>query len=163
METSPTESPAIKGLTTEGRFDKFCHFIFPPTSLVGATEYAKAASENFTKDFIIQSFKDVLSKEDLSRSLRLGIIRALREYEGHTSIKILMSQLSHNDQDIYNEVIDSLLICARTNQLDEKELEIVANEIQKTAKKVYAMNECKKLLPEDENQILMFDHLKSHR
>ena len=93
--------------------------------------------------------------------MRLGIVRALREYEGHASIKILMSQLSHNGQDIYNEVIDSLLICARTNQLDENELEIVANEIQKIAKKVYAMNECKKLLPEDENQILMVDHLNN--
>ena len=122
---------------------------------------ARQTLKVFSKDFIIQSFKDLLSKEDLSRSLRLGIIRALREYDGHTSIDILISQLSHNDQDIYNEVIDSLIICARINQLDENELEIVANEIQKIAKKVYAMNECKKLLPEDENQILMVDHLNN--
>ena len=54
-ETSPIESPAIKGLTTEGRFERFCHFIFPLTSLVGATEYANAASENSFTDFIFLS------------------------------------------------------------------------------------------------------------
>ena len=95
---------------------------------------ARQTLKVFSKNFIIQSFKDLLSKEDLSRSLRLGIIRALREYDGHTSIDILISQLSHNDQDIYNEVIDSLIICARINQLDEKELEILAKEIQKLPK-----------------------------
>ena len=51
-ETSPTESPAISGLTTEGKLDKFCHFTFPPTSLVGATEYLDAASENFLMELI---------------------------------------------------------------------------------------------------------------
>ena len=54
--TSPIESPAISGLTTEGSFDRFCHFIFPPTSLVGATEFENAASENFYNDLIFLRF-----------------------------------------------------------------------------------------------------------
>ena len=72
-----------------------------------------------------------------------------------------MKQLNHSDQDIYNEVVDSLLVCARNNNLSDKELEAISSEVQKIAKKLYAMNECKKLLPDDKNQTLMIDHLNN--
>ena len=96
--------------------------------------------------------------EDLSRSLRLGIIKTLREY---SSVNLLIKQLNHSDQDIYNEVVDSLLVCARNNDLSEEELDATSSEIQKIAKKLYTMNECKKLLPDDKNQTLMVDHLNN--
>ena len=88
----------------------------------------------------------------------MGIIKTLREY---SSVTLLMKQLNHSDQDIYNEVVDSLLVCARNNNLSDKELEAISSEVQKIAKKLYTMNECKKLLPDDKNQTLMIDHLNN--
>ena len=119
---------------------------------------ARQTLKKYSDDTIIDHFEKLLLKDDLNRSLRLGIIKTLREY---SSVELLMKQLNHTDQDIYNEVVDSLLVCARTTDLSEKELHAISSEIQKIAKKLYTMNECKKLLPDDENQTLMVDHLNN--
>ena len=118
---------------------------------------ARQTLKKYSDDLIINHF-DTLLNEDLSRSLKLGIIKTLREY---SSTKLLIKQLHHTDQDIYNEVVDSLLICARRQDLSEGELDITSSEIQKIARKLYAMNECKKLIPDDKNQTLMVDHLNN--
>ena len=119
---------------------------------------ARQTLKKYSADVIIDHFDVLLSKPDLSRSLRLGIIKTLREY---SSTDLLMKQLNYADQDIYNEVVDSLLICARNKDLNEDELNTTSSEIQKIAKKLYTMNECKRLLPNDENQTLMIDHLNN--
>ena len=119
---------------------------------------ARQTLKQYSDDVIVAHFEKLLLSEDLSRSLRLGIIKTLREY---SSVNLLIKQLNHSDQDIYNEVVDSLLVCARNNDLSEEELDATSSEIQKIAKKLYTMNECKKLLPDDKNQTLMVDHLNN--
>ena len=119
---------------------------------------ARQTLKQYSDDVIVAHFEKLLLSEDLSRSLRLGIIKTLREY---SSVNLLIKQLNHSDQDIYNEVVDSLLVCARNNDLSEEELDTTSSEIQKIAKKLYTMNECKKLLPDDKNQTLMVDHLNN--
>ena len=49
----------------------------------------------------------------------------------------------------------------KRQDLSEEELDITLSEIQKIARKLYAMNECKKLIPDDKNQTLMVDHLNN--
>ena len=119
---------------------------------------ARQTLKKYSDDLIVINFEKLLSSDDLGRSLRMGIIKTLREY---SSVTLLMKQLNHSDQDIYNEVVDSLLVCARNNNLSDKELEAISSEVQKIAKKLYTMNECKKLLPDDKNQTLMIDHLNN--
>ena len=119
---------------------------------------ARQTLKKYSDDLIVGHFEKRLSGEDLGRSLRMGIIKTLREY---SSVTLLMKQLNHSDQDIYNEVVDSLLVCARNNNLSDEELEAISSEVQKIAKKLYTMNECKKLLPDDKNQTLMIDHLNN--
>ena len=119
---------------------------------------ARQTLKKYSDDLIVINFEKLLSSDDLGRSLRMGIIKTLREY---SSVTLLMKQLNHSDQDIYNEVVDSLLVCARNDNLSDKELEAISSEVQKIAKKLYTMNECKKLLPDDKNQTLMIDHLNN--
>jgi len=119
---------------------------------------ARQTLKVFSDDLITNNFSELLSKEELSRSLKLGIIKTLRDYP---SVDLLMNQLHHADQDIYNEVVDSLLVCARVESLNEKQLNIISSEIQRIAKKLYAMNESKKLLPDDDKQMLMIDHFNN--
>ena len=119
---------------------------------------ARQTLKKYSDDLIISYFEKLLSKDDLARSLRMGIIKTIREY---SCVTLLMKQLNRSDQDIYNEVVDSLLVCARNNNLSDEELEAISSEVQKIAKKLYTMNECKKLLPDDKNQTLMIDHLNN--
>lgn len=119
---------------------------------------ARQTLKVFSDDLVANNFSELLSKEELSRSLKLGIIKTLRDYP---SVDLLMNQLHHADQDIYNEVVDSLLVCARVESLNEKQLNIISSEIQRIAKKLYAMNESKKLLPDDDKQMLMIDHFNN--
>ena len=99
---------------------------------------------------------------DLSRKLRLGIIRTLREYPGDRAINMLLKQLNRDDQDVYNEVVDSLLAVARVHPIEEEEKKAkVAEEIRAMARKVYALNEAIKLIPDDNNKFFMHDHLNN--
>ncbi|GIS36366.1 MAG: hypothetical protein Ct9H90mP7_3740 [Candidatus Neomarinimicrobiota bacterium] len=64
-----------------------------------------------------------------------------------------MDQLDEADQGMYNETVDSLLVCARAESFDENRLEVISGEIKKIARKLYAFNVCKKLLPEKKQTI----------
>jgi hypothetical protein len=128
----------------------------PKTSL-----QARQSLKKFSTDLILESFQNLFSDADLNRKLRLGIIRTLREYPNDDSINILLTQLNREDQDVYNEVVDSLLAIARIHPIDEEKKEEIAQEIRAMAHKVYALNEAIHLTPEDENKFFLQDHLNN--
>ena len=92
---------------------------------------ARQALQSFDEETVIENFTNILSNSDLGRHKRRGIIKALKDYPASN---LLLDQLDETDQGIYNETVDSLLVRARAEELDEKELEIISSEIQKVAK-----------------------------
>jgi len=128
----------------------------PKTSL-----QARQTLKKFSEELIEEQFKQLLQSKEITRKLKLGIIRTLREYPNEASIELLISQLDDSDQDIYNLVVESLLTIARLNPIREEKHDRIATEISTIAKKVYALNECINMLPDDEHQFLMKDHLNN--
>ena len=128
----------------------------PKTSL-----QARQTLKKFSEELIEEQFKQLLQSKEITRKLKLGIIRTLREYPNEASIELLISQLDDSDQDIYNLVVESLLTIARLNPIGEEKHDRIATEISTIAKKVYALNECINMLPDDEHQFLMKDHLNN--
>ena len=130
-------------------------------SLAKTSLQARQTLKKFSEELIEEQFKQLLQSKEITRKLRLGIIRALREYPNEASIELLILQLDDSDQDIYNLVVESLLAIARLNPIGEDKKGRITTEINTIAKKVYALNECIKMLPEDEHQFLMKDHLNN--
>ena len=122
---------------------------------------ARDTLKKYSDEIILDQFDSLLSSDTTLRKLKLGIIRGLREYPIDRSIDLLMSQLGSPDQEIYNEVVDSLLAIARLSEIDENHKNVIHEQINSTAKKVYSLYEMIRLLPEDENSILMNDYLNS--
>ena len=130
-------------------------------SLAKTSIQARQTLKKFSEELIDEQFEQLLQSKETNRKLRLGIIRTLREYPDEASIKLLISQLDNSDQDIYNLVVESLLAIARIDSIGEEYKSRIAHEINTIAKKVYALSECIKMLPQDENQFLMKDFLNN--
>jgi len=130
-------------------------------SLAKTSIQARQTLKKFSEELIDEQFEQLLQSKETNRKLRLGIIRTLREYPDEASIKLLISQLDNSDQDIYNLVVESLLAIARVDSIGEEYKSRIAHEINTIAKKVYALSECIKMLPQDEHQFLMKDFLNN--
>ena len=126
----------------------------PKTSL-----QARQTLEQFSDELVLDQFEILIESEDTLRKLRLGIIRALREYPDDRAIDLLLTQLNQTDQDRYNEVVDALLAVARIHPIGEEKKDRITEEIRAMAQKLYTLNENIRLLPDDENRFLMHDHL----
>ncbi len=122
---------------------------------------ARETLKKYSDEIILDQFDSLLSSDTTLRKLKLGIIRGLREYPIDRPIDLLMSQLDSPDQEIYNEVVDSLLAIARLSEIDENHQKVIHEQINSIAKKVYSLYEIIRLLPEDENSLLMNDYLNS--
>ena len=125
---------------------------------------AQLTLNKFSDDLVIEEFEKLLSSSNLSRKLRLGIIRALREYPNDKPIDMLLDQLDQldqDDQDVYNEVVDSLLTIARLHPFGEEKKAKITEEIRIIASRVYALNEAIKLIPDDDKKFLMYDYLNN--
>jgi hypothetical protein len=130
-------------------------------SIAQTSIQARQTLKSFSEELINEQFKQLLESSETSRKLRLGIIRTLREYPNEDSIELLISQLDNNDQDIYNTIVESLLAIARVNPINENKQNQIADEINTIAEKVYTLNECLNMLPDDEHKFLMQDHLNN--
>ena len=128
----------------------------PKTSL-----QARQTLSKYPDEIILNQFESLLSSDDTSRRLCLGIIRALREHPDDKSIGLLMSQLKSTDQDVYNESVDSLLAIARIEPLNEENIKNISHEINTIANRLYTLYEIIKILPEDEHTFLLNDFLNS--
>ena len=128
----------------------------PKTSL-----QARETLSKYSDEIILNQFESLLSSEETMRKLRLGIVRALRDFPNDESINHLISQLSSTDQDIYNESVDSLLAIARIEPLSEGNINKISEEINSIANKLYALYETIKILPENEDSILIHDYLNN--
>ena len=126
-----------------------------------ARAQARRTLNKFSDDLVIEEFEKLLSSSDLSRKLRLGIIRALREYPNDKPIDMLLGQLDKDDQDVYNEAVDSLLAIARLHPFGEEKKTKITKEIRMVATRLYALNEAIKLIPDDDNKFLMYDYLNN--
>ena len=130
-------------------------------SIAQTSIQARQTLKSFSEELINEQFKQLLESSETSRKQRLGIIRTLREYPNEDSIELLISQLDNNDQDIYNTIVESLLAIARVNPINENKQNQIADEINTIAEKVYTLNECLNMLPDDEHKFLMQDHLNN--
>jgi ATP/ADP translocase/HEAT repeat protein len=130
-------------------------------SIAQTSIQARQTLKSFSEELINEQFKQLLESNATSRKLRLGIIRTLREYPNEDSIELLISQLDNNDQDIYNTIVESLLAIARVNPINENKQNQIADEINTIAEKVYTLNECLNMLPDDEHKFLMEDYLNN--
>ena len=130
-------------------------------SIAQTSIQARQTLKSFSEELINEQVKQLLESSETSRKLRLGIIRTLREYPNEDSIELLISQLDNNDQDIYNTIVESLLAIARVNPINENKQNQIADEINTIAEKVYTLNECLNMLPDDEHKFLMQDHLNN--
>ena len=130
-------------------------------SIAQTSIQARQTLKSFSEELINEQFKQLIESNATSRKLRLGIIRTLREYPNEDSIELLISQLDNNDQDIYNTIVESLLAIARVNPINENKQNQIADEINTIAEKVYTLNECLNMLPDDEHKFLMQDHLNN--
>ena len=130
-------------------------------SIAQTSIQARQTLKSFSEELINEQFKQLLESSETSRKLRLGIIRTLREYPNEDSIELLISQLDNNDQDIYNTIVESLLAIARVNPINENKQNQIADEINTIAEKVYTLNECLNMLPDDEHKFLMEDYLNN--
>lgn len=122
---------------------------------------ARLTLNKFSSELVVEEFQKLLTSIDITRKLRLGIIRTLREYPNDQTIDLLLGQLDREDQDIYNEVVESLLAVARAHGIGEEKMKKIEEEIQAISKKVYTLNEAIKLIPNDDNKFLMHDHLNN--
>lgn len=122
---------------------------------------ARFTLKKFSNEMILNEFQNLFSSPNLSRKLRLGIIRSLREYPYDPTIDMLLGQLNRDDQGVYNEVVDSLLTIAREHPIDEGVKVKIAEEIRVIARKAYALNEAIKLIPDDDNKFLIHDYLNN--
>ena len=120
---------------------------------------ARQALKKYQDTMIIDHFEKSLSTEETKRKLYLGILYAIREYPCDRSIEILLSKMDDDDQEAYNEIVDSLIAIARSHPIQEKKLEDISNKIQTTANKLYYNYELIKLLPDNEQSFLMKDYL----
>ena len=120
---------------------------------------ARQALKKYQDRMIIDHFEKSLSTEETKRKLYLGILYAIREYPCDRSIEILLSKMDDDDQEAYNEIVDSLIAIARSHPIQEKKLEDISNKIQTTANKLYYNYELIKLLPDNEQSFLMKDYL----
>lgn len=130
-------------------------------SIAQTSIQARQTLKSFSEELINEQFKQLIESNATSRKLRLGIIRTLREYPNEDSIELLISQLDNNDQDIYNTIVESLLAIARVNPINENKQNQIADEINTIAEKVYTLNECLNMLPDDEHKFLMEDYLNN--
>ena len=122
---------------------------------------ARDTLRKFSEDETVSQYEGLLVNGDTSRKLKMGIIKALRDFPDNKSAEMLIGQLNNSDQDIYNEVVDSLLAIARINPIAESKKEIVSNQISVLAEKLYSVNESIKMLPNDANKVLLSDHLNN--
>ena len=130
-------------------------------SIAQTSIQARQTLKSFSEELINEQFKQLIESNATSRKLRLGIIRTLREYPNEDSIELLISQLDNNDQDIYNTIVESLLAIARVNPIKKDKHNQIAGEINTIAEKVYTLNECLNMLPDDEHKFLMEDYLNN--
>ena len=120
---------------------------------------ARQTLKKYQDTVIIDHFEKSLSSEETKRKLYIGILYALREYPCDRSIEILLSKMNDDDQEAYNEIVDSLIAIARSHPIQEKKLEDISNKIQTTANKLYYNCELIKLLPDNKQSFLMKDYL----
>ena len=122
---------------------------------------ARQSLKKFPDEIILDQFDEMLSNEKIKRKLFLGILHTIREYPTKRSVDMLFDRLDRNDQEAYNEIVDSMIAIARVLPLTEERQKLISEEIRSTAEKLYGINELIKLLPEDENNFLLLDFLNN--
>jgi len=122
---------------------------------------ARQVLKNYPSREVLEYFNQSFQNTELKRKHRLGMLRALREYPSEDSIRMLLNQLDTRDFQVYAEIIDSLLVVARSHPLNEKTLKQLEGETTKVAKTLYQLNETLRLLPHHKDALLLKDFLET--
>ena len=129
---------------------------FPKTAM-----QARQALSEYPQDEVFYGLDLTLKNVETDFFLRLGIIRCLKHFPDEKSARILTSLLNHDKLLLLSETVDSLLGVGRKTELSDKFLNEVSDYLRTISKNAYQLNLFKKVLPDDDNGLLIRDHIDS--
>ncbi len=129
---------------------------FPKTAM-----QARQALSAYDLEDVFAALESSLENGEADFFLQLGIIRCLKHYGDERSGRILGSMLDHDKLLFLSETVDSILGVARKTDLSEEFLDNISGNLKDFSKSAYQLNLFNKVLPDDENGLLLRDHLES--
>ncbi|MEE2876371.1 MAG: Npt1/Npt2 family nucleotide transporter [Candidatus Neomarinimicrobiota bacterium] len=129
---------------------------FPKTAM-----QARHALSAYDLEDVFVVLESLLKDGDTDFFFQLGIIRCLRHYGDERSARILSSLLHHDKLLFLSETVDSILGVARKTDLSEEFLTEVSSDLKNLSRSAYQLNLFKAVLPNDENGLLLRDHVDS--
>ena len=141
--------------------EKLLHPIISNLAFPKTAMQAREALSAYDLDDVFDAFESSLENDKTDFFLQLGIIRCLKHYGDERSARILSSLLRHDKLLFLSETVDSILGVARKNDLSEELLGEVSVNLKNLARSAYQLKVFSMVLPDDENGLLLRDHLES--
>ena len=98
---------------------------------------ARSALQVYDDDDVVKLLIENVLNQNIEKSLKIGIIRILKNYPTKESIDMLLSVVSPKVPPVQAEAVDSLIHIARELPLDEKQIVITKKELIKTSRYAY--------------------------
>lgn len=129
---------------------------FPKTAM-----QARQALSVYDIDDVFNQLEATLLDTETGFFLQLGIIKCLKHYGDERSAQILSSLLDHDKLLFLSESVDSILGVARKTDLSEDFLVDISHHLKSISRNAYQLHLFSKVLPADENGLLLRDHVQS--
>ena len=98
---------------------------------------ARSALQVYDDEDVVKLLIEYVLNQNIEKSLKIGIIRILKNYPTKESIDMLLSVVSPKVPPVQAEAVDSLIHIARELPLDEKQIVITKKELIKTSRYAY--------------------------
>ena len=98
---------------------------------------ARSALQVYEDEDVVKLLIENVLNQNIEKSLKIGIIRILKNYPTKESIDMLLSVVSPKVPPVQAEAVDSLIHIARELPLDEKQIVITKKELIKTSRYAY--------------------------
>ena len=98
---------------------------------------ARSALQVYDDEDVVKLLIENVLNQNIEKSLKIGIIRILKNYPTKESIDMLLSVVSPKVPPVQAEAVDSLIHIARELPLDEKQIVITKKELIKTSRYAY--------------------------
>ena len=118
---------------------------------------ARSALQAYDDDVVVELLIKHVQRQNVEKSLIIGVIRTIKNYPTKNSIDLLLSAISPKVPPIQSEAVDSLINIARELPLDENQIIITKKELIKTSRYAYEKIIALSQINEDEdNQLLRY-------
>ena len=98
---------------------------------------ARSALQVYDDEDVVKLLIENVLNQNIEKSLKIGIVRILKNYPTKESIDMLLSVVSPKVPPVQAEAVDSLIHIARELPLDEKQIVITKKELIKTSRYAY--------------------------